>query len=51
MAIELCNLAQILPGEFKVLVATVEDEPEEKPKGRGAYPPGDATRSFLGQPS
>ncbi len=34
---ELCELAQVLPGEFKSLVATVE--PENAPRGRGAHVP------------
>jgi len=36
---ELCELAQVLPGEFKSLVATVEQEPEKGQSGRGAYVP------------
>jgi Zn-dependent peptidase ImmA (M78 family)/transcriptional regulator with XRE-family HTH domain len=36
---ELCSLAQVPPGEFETLVATVEREPEEEPKGRGTYIP------------
>lgn len=36
---ELCGLAQVLPGEFKALVATVEQDPEKAPKGRRAYVP------------
>jgi Zn-dependent peptidase ImmA (M78 family)/DNA-binding XRE family transcriptional regulator len=36
---ELCSLAQVLPGEFKALVATVEHEPEEGSRGRRAYVP------------
>lgn len=36
---ELCALAQVEPGEFKALVATVEQEPEKGPRGRGAYFP------------
>jgi len=36
---ELCDLAQVLPGEFKALVPTVEQEPEQGPRGRGAHVP------------
>jgi len=35
---ELCDLAQVQPGEFKALVATVE-EPGTAPRGRRAYVP------------
>ena len=36
---ELCELAQVLPGEFKSLVATVEQEPETGQGGRRAHVP------------
>jgi Zn-dependent peptidase ImmA (M78 family)/DNA-binding XRE family transcriptional regulator len=36
---ELCDLAQVQPGEFKAFVATVEQEPDKAPKGRRAYIP------------
>ena len=36
---ELCELAQVLPGEFKSLVATVEQEPDKGQSGRGAHVP------------
>jgi len=36
---ELCDLAQVQPGEFSALLATVEREPETGPKGRRAYVP------------
>jgi Zn-dependent peptidase ImmA (M78 family)/transcriptional regulator with XRE-family HTH domain len=36
---ELCDLAQVEPGEFSALLATVEREPETGPKGRRAYGP------------
>jgi Zn-dependent peptidase ImmA (M78 family) len=36
---EICALAQVLPGEFKTLIATVEQELEQAPRGRGAYIP------------
>jgi Zn-dependent peptidase ImmA (M78 family)/DNA-binding XRE family transcriptional regulator len=36
---ELCDLAQVQPGEFKTLLATVAQEPEKGPKGRRAYVP------------
>ncbi len=36
---ELCALAQVEPGEFSALLATVEREPETGPKGRRVYVP------------
>lgn len=36
---ELCDLAQVQPGEFSALLATVEREPETGPKGRRVYVP------------
>jgi Zn-dependent peptidase ImmA (M78 family)/DNA-binding XRE family transcriptional regulator len=36
---EVCDLAQVQPGEFKALVATIAKEPEKAPKGRRAYVP------------
>ena len=36
---EICELAQVPPGEFKSLVATVEHEPEKGQRGRGAHVP------------
>jgi Zn-dependent peptidase ImmA (M78 family)/DNA-binding XRE family transcriptional regulator len=36
---ELCDLAQVQPGEFNALLATIEQEPEKGPKGRRAYVP------------
>jgi hypothetical protein len=36
---EICELAQVLPGEFKSLVATVERGPEKGQRGRGAHVP------------
>lgn len=36
---KLRELAQVLPGEFKSLIATVEQEPEKGQRGRGAYVP------------
>ena len=36
---EICDLAQVQPDEFKALVATVEQEPEQGPKGRRAHVP------------
>ena len=36
---ELCEFAQVQPGEFKSLLATVEHEPKKGQSGRGAHVP------------
>jgi Zn-dependent peptidase ImmA (M78 family) len=36
---EVCDLAQVQPGEFQALASTVEQAPEKAPKGRRAYVP------------
>ena len=36
---ELCDLAQVQPGEFEALVGTVEQEPDLGQRGRGAHIP------------